>query len=70
MWNNFLHSQIELSVGNILLKKLGSGGTPEDESPRSLTESNTPSSDLPPTTVTQEDDNPLVTHVSRRSLLM
>lgn len=58
VWNNFLHTQVERSISNVLSKT-----SKAEESPRPLEEQ--PSqSPLTPTTVTQEEDTPLVTHVS------
>lgn len=58
IWNNFLHTQIEICISNILTKK-DAGGT---ESPRALQAEQT--ENLTPTMLTQEEDTPLVTHVS------
>lgn len=61
VWNNFLHTQIEVSINNILNICKSSGGDEEDGSPRPLQEQ---PEETTPTTVTQEEDTPLVTHVS------
>ncbi|XP_067946676.1 serine/threonine-protein phosphatase 6 regulatory subunit 3-like isoform X2 [Watersipora subatra] len=54
-WNNFLHAQVELSISNVLNR-----AARMDAGPKSSDDEN---GKFTPTTVTQEEDTPLVTHL-------